>query len=158
MIAALPNKKLEDLSNHDSEDAAGEQLMAQVRFESSMFAVQKKFSEPIMKEVLSATRGQDVPKELAATKELRELVDKLKLCGILDEEPPPAPASKPSTPARVVPPKERPGAPARVVPPEDNSPKHTSVTEGGQTSSFIALGAIAISLGAVALLLWRRRK
>jgi len=87
LLKALPSRKLEDVSQTDSEDAAGEKLMAQVRFESSMFSVQNKFGEDTMKEVLGATKGTSAPPELAGTKELEELIDKLKRCGILEEEP-----------------------------------------------------------------------
>jgi len=159
LLAALPDKKLEELSNHDSEDAAGEKLMAQVRFESSMFAVQKKFSESIMKEVLGATRGVDVPKELINSGELKELVEKLKMCGILDEEPPPVSTPKTEAPPRAA---AAPSQASRATPsgsqPEDKASKKTADTESGfgQTASLVALSAVA--LGAIALLLWRRRQ
>merc|ERR1719188_2920377 len=56
LIKVLPSRKLEEPQQTDSEDSAREKLMAQVRFESSMFAVQKRFSEEILKEVISAAR------------------------------------------------------------------------------------------------------
>merc|ERR1719401_1189688 len=86
LIKALPSRKLDEPQPSDSEDDAREKLMAQVRFESSMFSVQKRFGEEVMKEVLGATRGNNdgaaVAPGLAGSSELKELEGKLKVCGI----------------------------------------------------------------------------
>merc|ERR1719158_2154161 len=69
--------------------------MMQVRFETSIFSVQKKFGEDTMKQVLSAAKGEgDVPPALAGTPELRQLTEKLKVSGLFEDPsaapPPPA--------------------------------------------------------------------
>jgi len=88
LLKAMPDKKLEEVSATDSEDAAGEKLMGQVRFESSMYSVCKLFGEDVVKEVLSATRGT-IPDSMKEVKEIAELAEKLRICGMLDEDVPP---------------------------------------------------------------------
>lgn len=100
LIKALPEGKIEEVSQHDTEESTREKLMAQVRFESSMFTVQKRFGEEILKEVLGATRPGSTPASLAGSKELRDLEQKLNVCGLLeagDELGPAAPPRPPST-------------------------------------------------------------
>merc|ERR1719414_879114 len=81
LIKALPSSKIEEISPTDGEEATKEKLMAQVRFESSMFAVQKKFGEDVMKEVLEAVKPGGTPSSaLAGTEELKELELKMKTC------------------------------------------------------------------------------
>merc|ERR1719323_2840281 len=100
LIKALPSSKLEEVQQTDSEEATRDKLMAQVRFESAMYAVQKRFGEETMKQVLEATKGA-APAALAGTDELRELEDKLKRCGLkdaMDEAAASAPATASSRP------------------------------------------------------------
>eukprot|EP00413_Alexandrium_margalefii_P020873 CAMPEP_0204568600 /NCGR_PEP_ID=MMETSP0661-20131031/37282_1 /ASSEMBLY_ACC=CAM_ASM_000606 /TAXON_ID=109239 /ORGANISM="Alexandrium margalefi, Strain AMGDE01CS-322" /LENGTH=208 /DNA_ID=CAMNT_0051576641 /DNA_START=1 /DNA_END=624 /DNA_ORIENTATION=+ len=84
LAQALPESKLEELSQTDSEEAAREKLMMQVRFETSMYGVQKKFGEEVMKKVLEATRAGPVPAALEDSAELRRLRERLKDCGLLE--------------------------------------------------------------------------
>jgi len=90
LIEALPDRKLEEVSSVDSEDVTREKLMAQVRFESAMFSVQKKFGEDLLKEVFSMAQGGSPPPEvggLAGSKEMRALRKKLIMVGMIEETP-----------------------------------------------------------------------
>lgn len=87
LIEALPDRKMEEVTNNDSEDTVRDKLMAQVKFESSMFAVQKRYGDEVLREVLGATKDGDVPPSLKGSNELVELTEKLKKCGIPDESP-----------------------------------------------------------------------
>lgn len=169
LLDTLPERRLEDVNQSDSEDKAGEKLMAQVRFESSMFAVQKRFGEETIKEVFSAAKsGPDaiVPPELKDAKELRQLTAKLKLCGILDEQgvassggpavqtgPPVSaePVASKSSSAKV--------AETRASATKDAAAKGATAVFADldtKTIGAIAFGCAAVS--AVALLLWRRQR
>lgn len=99
LIAALPSKRLdmEEVGAGDHEEVAREKVMAQVKFETSVFKVQQKFGEEMMREVLESTKQRHdssrVPKGLAGSPELAELSAKLRSLNIsLDEGPPPPPA------------------------------------------------------------------
>mmetsp|Transcript_103094 Transcript_103094/g.183185 ORF Transcript_103094/g.183185 Transcript_103094/m.183185 type:complete len:412 (+) Transcript_103094:51-1286(+) len=155
LVKDLPNIKLEDVKQTDSEEETSQKVMGQVKFESAMFGVQQKFGEDILKEVLNATKAglgsPDVPKALADSAELAELVTKLKVCGILDlplagqaeavSSSAPQQASHPST--------EKPQTGVEKAPAES------------RTVSPAVAGVVALSLAAVAataLLLWRRQK
>ncbi|CAE8634489.1 unnamed protein product [Polarella glacialis] len=173
LIDALPNRKLEEVQQSDSEEDTRDKLMAQVKFESSMFAVQQKFGEDIMKDVLNATKaspdsaGVAVPEALANSSELNDLIAKLRVCGILDEptaakamasQPVPSPSSAPSRA-----PKEPASEATSSAPrPPPKSPEDDKQSQAGSSGiSAATAGVIALSLtaaAAVALLLFRRQR
>jgi len=168
LIKGLPCSKLEEPQQTDSEEVAREKMMAQVRFESSMFGVQKRFGEEIMKEVLSAANGNEkaaIPTCLAAAPELKELQQKLQTCGILENEPAaaapvaaaPAASSAPATRSL----QEKP-AESKKDGPTPAAPK-VERTESAADSSFSPQVICLLSLGAAvataaAILLWRRQR
>lgn len=173
LTAALPDSKLEEVQQDDDEDHTRDKLMAQVKFESSMFAVQKRFGEVVMKEVLGATKGGgEVPKALEDAPELRGLISKLRNCGILDDgdaarqvaspadggaQSLPAAASAASPVAAkansVSSGKAGPGPPAeKAAAPSGSSSSGLSP----QTSGLVAVGLIAAAT--IGLLIWHRRR
>jgi len=95
LLKAMPSRKLEEPSPSDTEDTAGEKLMAQVRFESTMFSIQRTFGEPMVKEVIGHVRSPDMPGELEGVEELKQLAEKMKIAGLLEEEEPPKAPVKP---------------------------------------------------------------
>lgn len=166
LTGALPTHRLEEVSQYDSEDATRDKLMAQVKFESSMYAVQRRFGEEVLKEVLGATKG-DVPPPLADTPELRELQEKLRLCGILDDEEPPrrpAPPPVPAAPAAAAPaPAPQPSQAAQPAPPAPPAPvqrpaqtPRAPLQAPSGTSALLVTVALAAG-AAVCFVLWRRR-
>lgn len=158
LMAALPTRRLEDVRPDDDEDGARDKLMAQVKFESSMYAVQKRFGEEVMKEVLGATRGNpsEVPAALQGSAELRDLSVRLRDCGVLEESTPSPPPPPPREPAPQV---------AAPVFTGGGSPSGRSDKSDGLESadSSLPVAAIVASVAAVAALaigivLYRRRK
>merc|ERR1740139_1085402 len=104
LMDALPNEKLEEPKQTDTEEAVQKKLMMQVKFESKMFAVQKKYGQEIMQKVLDASKGEGtIPKALDGSAELAKLMEKLRMVGLLEE--PAAVGSKPTgPPASLAPP------------------------------------------------------
>jgi len=155
LIQELPNIKLEDVKQTDSEEDTSQKLMAQVKFESVMFGVQQKFGEDVLKDVLNATKATssaDVPQVLRDSSELADLIAKLKVCGILDL-PLSGSAAAPSAPA----------PPASKETSAETSEKPATGAEPTAKSGMspAVAGVVALSLAAVAataLLLWRRQR
>jgi len=170
LLKVMPNRKLDDVNAADSEDAAGEKLMAQVRFESSMFSVVKIFGEEVVKQVLAATRGS-IPSELEGVPELTELVEKLRICGILEEAGEAGAQAPRATPPSVEKPKiaaaasamasERTSAAAAT---QGSSQEAQKSAEGGGedgSSCSVAVGGVLLSatvLAAVAFMLSRKQR
>jgi len=163
MTSALPSRTLAEPQQTDTEDETRDKLMAQVKFETNMFAVQKRFGEDVMKEVLNATRGEDVPACLKGTEELDTLKEGLRRCGILDDAPTPAPVTASPPPK----PPQEPTFPDDTVPPRAGKDKSLDADEtSGKTlsdsgsSMQVVIGAsIAVAaVAGVAFLLWRRQK
>jgi len=159
LIAALPSMKLEEVSSVDSEAVAREKLMAQVRFESAMFSVQKKFGEDLFKEVFNMAHSSSASPEdvgLAAMKEMRDLRQKLIMVGIIEETPASSPVHRgPSAvPADPTPAKSEPKEVSRDITCQD-----TDSSVGNPIAGFEIPAAIvgAGVLAALALIMWRRR-
>ena len=116
VIAAFPARKFEEMNQQDTEEATREKVMAQVKFETSIYKVQQKFGEELMKEVLdSAKPGAVGVKGLAGTPELEELKAKIQMMDGNEPVPPEAStkaaaAAAPSTAPR--PEQTEPSAPA----------------------------------------------
>lgn len=126
LLKAMPTRKLEEPSSTDTEDVAGEKLMASVRFESTMYSVQRTFGENMVKEVIGHVRSSVVPADLEGVEELKHLAEKMKIAGLLDEEEPPKAPVKPdsssSGPAALGPEaKSSAAAPAKAAPKEPTS-------------------------------------
>lgn len=166
LIEALPNQRLEEVDQHDSEDSTRDKLMAQVRFESSMYAVQKRFGEEVLKEVLaSAKDGGETPAALAGTGELSELRQKLRVCGILDDEPAPAPPPAPGParqpePTRASVAKEPKVDLAVAAEPAPVPAQPTSAEAAGPSAHAVVALAVAAGLlvATVLLVQWRRQR
>merc|ERR1740121_278111 len=106
LIGALPDTKLEEPRDTDPEDVIREKLMLQVRFESRMFAVQKSFGEDTMKRILAAAKGDGtIPAGLAGSPVLKQLKDKLNVCGLLEALGDAAAAESAPKPSQPAPPK-----------------------------------------------------
>jgi hypothetical protein len=89
LLKVMPSTKLEEPRASDSEDAAGEKLMSQVRFESSMYSVCRLYGEDVVKDVLAACKDKSIPREMESIKEdIAQLTEKLRICGILEEDGP----------------------------------------------------------------------
>jgi tetratricopeptide (TPR) repeat protein len=146
LLQALPSSKLEEVDRNDSEDTAGEKLMAQVRFESQMYAVQKRFGEDFVKEVLEATKGT-VPAELEGSKELKQLMDKLRMCGIMEDDT--SVRREPETEPRLAASREIP-APADA----SNSAKGTPASVPADASCSLQMvgGVLLVAVAATAAL------
>mmetsp|Transcript_90837 Transcript_90837/g.256573 ORF Transcript_90837/g.256573 Transcript_90837/m.256573 type:complete len:418 (+) Transcript_90837:84-1337(+) len=158
LIKALPSSKLEEPQQTDSEDVAREKLMSQVRFEASMFQVQKRFSEEIMKEVLNATRA-DPPASLAAAPEFQTLKDKLRTCGILEEDTSSVAASAGSAGPEKIEPAAKPSS-AKAAEGTGGPAAEDGASAGGFSSGVVlalSLGAVA-AVAAVAFLSSRRQR
>lgn len=159
LTEALPPQKLEELMPTDSEDVSREKLMAQVKFESAMFALKQKFGDDLITAVIDAGRGDGkIPVCLADTAELRSLRDRLVQCELIPPEAgavpmrPPAPqaaaagarAPSPSPPQRQSSERGESDAPLR------------GASAGSCAAVGVALGlAVAIIAGAFA---WQRRR
>mmetsp|Transcript_68106 Transcript_68106/g.197378 ORF Transcript_68106/g.197378 Transcript_68106/m.197378 type:complete len:435 (-) Transcript_68106:80-1384(-) len=175
LTSALPGTKLEEPKNTDSDDVARDKLMAQVRFESSMFALQKRFGEDLMKQVLAAAKGDgSVPACLATSTELKQLREKFRLCGLL-EDPPPASDARSggdASPASPPPPVAAPSpATAPAAPPAEERRVDAATTTApspppsepagapSSTPSSLCLG-IVLSAAAAAVIggfVWQQR-
>mmetsp|Transcript_53375 Transcript_53375/g.155570 ORF Transcript_53375/g.155570 Transcript_53375/m.155570 type:complete len:441 (-) Transcript_53375:36-1358(-) len=167
LAKALPDTKIEDLSQTDSEEATRDKLMMQVKFESSMYGVQRKFGEEVMKKVLEATKDGPVPAALAGTPELKCLRDKLGMCGLLDAVQEKAPGAGPGA-------SDSKGKAEEQSAKEQTSRKESKREEkeaerqdpkaaASDSSSALSLQVVcALTLGAavatVALVWWRRRQ
>jgi len=153
---ALPNRKIEEPQQTESEEVVRDKLMAQVRFESSLFTLQKRFGEDTLKEVIAATKDPgSAPAALKGTKELEELRKKLLICGVLEGEDaapsPPPPPPKAAAPVAAPPPPEPAGP--------DRSDPEKALQASANTALYVgaaAAGAMAVAL-AVAML-WRKSK
>lgn len=162
VIKAVPDAELKDINASDSEEQAREKVMKKVRFETAMYAVQKKYGEAVMKEVLECARQPNVPHEvLSAVKEMEILREKLMYSGIMPEDEPgvsaPAPQAPISrsmqTPAAA--PAQSGAAPAARANGDDED--EASGDDGQMVVAIgVALGITA--LAAAALMLWRRHK
>jgi len=167
LMKALPSSKIEEVSHTDNEEATREKLMAQVRFESSMYAVQKKFGEDIMKEVLEATKPGAAPAALAGTKELKELEHKMKTCGLMDTLEAAAPpsttsSSRPAQEAREAKKAANEGAQEKsAATPEATTKKEVSDSGNvgnSQTLQVAGLLALGAAVAAIAFVAWRRQR
>jgi len=86
LCSILPKQKIQEVKEGEPEEASRDKLMAQVKFESSMYALSQKFGEEITKQVLTAaTKGEDVSQALNSSEELKTLRAKLKVCGLMDD-------------------------------------------------------------------------
>lgn len=158
LIAALPNRRLEEVQQTDSEDDTRDKLMTQVKFESSMFAVQKRYGEEVMKLVLGAakpTSPSDVPEGLRGSPELEELRTKLRFCGILDDEPDPSPTPVQASSSSPQATTQEATAPSSF--PEDKQSRTTSSSSSSAMVGILVLGTIAAA-AAIAAFAWHRRK
>jgi len=162
---ALPEQKLEDLMPNDSEEVGREKLMAQVKFESSMFAVKNKFGDNLMTTVLEAAKGDGpVPACLAKSSELRGLREKLVRVELI---PPSSPQTS-SAPTPAAPPKAHapPSSATPTAPPRADAEKGGSAAPAPQAppavggSSWVITAALAVSAVAVVagVVVWQKRK
>lgn len=161
---ALPDRKIEEPSQTDSEEAVRDKLMIQVRFESSMFGVQKKFGEEIMKKVLEATKCGPVPPELAGSPELKQLVEKLSMCGLLDASEASEPSAASNSKRKV---EEATGKSSNQAEPEAQTEKRqaerqaqevTATDSSGVSLQVIGALTLGAAIAAAALFWWRRRQ
>jgi len=173
LINALPEGKIEEVSQHDTEESTREKLMAQVRFESSMFTVQKKFGEEILKDVLGATRPGSNPSSLAGSKELRDLEQKLNVCGLLDAGDDVGPAAPPRPPPTAPTKEQAPLNPAasadvptqkkaqqkdRGLEPKLQEPQFLEPTKDSSSIKMVAALALGTVIVAAALVVLRRQR
>jgi len=172
---AMPNRKLEEVRETDSEDVLSEKVVAQVKFETAMFRIQRKYGEDTVRQVIEAAGGRGTPPAaVAGLPEWKELQDKMRRCGMLEEAPPP-----PSAPTRPNPrdvqlppsptpePMSAPSAPAepsserRAPEGEKTQPtEHVEVpaVSAGMDPKVIGGAAVAVAMAAIAILLVRRQK
>jgi len=173
LIQALPEGKIEEVSQHDTEESTREKLMAQVRFESSMFTVQKKFGEEILKEVLGATRPGSTPSSLAGNKELKDLEQKLNSCGLLEAGDEVGPASPPRPPPTALTTEQPPPNPAssadaptqkkaqqkeRGFEPQLQEPQLLEPTSNSSGTKMVAAVAVGMAIVAAAFVVLRRQR
>jgi len=153
LLKAMPDRQLADVSQSDSEDAAGEKIMAQVRFESSMFSVQRQFGEALVKEVLGLVRPNSLPAELEGVEEIRQLGEKMKQCGLVEEEcqPKAAAISAPSGPPPAsAPPKDSPLFDTNQRGAEAAAPASGDAAESASSSCSVMVGGVFLSAAAIA--------
>mmetsp|Transcript_22148 Transcript_22148/g.27294 ORF Transcript_22148/g.27294 Transcript_22148/m.27294 type:complete len:203 (+) Transcript_22148:1-609(+) len=157
VIAAFPSRRFEDVHQQDTEEATREKVMAQVKFETSIFKIQQKFGEELMKEVLDAAKpGAVGVKGLAGTPELEELKAKIQM---MDANPEPMQAAPPSQagqareqgPSQAAGPAQVPSSPPAAPPTTTPAPFPTALVVS------IAVAAAGIFLGGF-LILKRRRE
>merc|ERR1719162_68849 len=164
LTEAVPDTQLEEISHLDTEDTARQKVMVSVRFESAMYAVQKRFGEAVMKEVLDAAKNPAQPHDtLSNTEAMQRLTEKLKASGVLAEEQAPttpATASPSATPSSA----EVAGATASTnVAAERTVDAGTGDTGAAETQSGSGIVATAGVLSVAAALttafvLWRRHR
>lgn len=165
ILKALPSRKLEEVGPSDSEDAAGEKLMLHVRFESSMYTIQRQFGEDMVKEILTSIKESKTPPELVGIPELEQLAEKMKTCGLLEDEPP-APAAKPSSSSS-----SKETAPSKTA--ESSSKTEAATTSSrqdgstgadeassssGSSSCLLLGGSVAIAVAAAAAFVFTKQK
>mmetsp|Transcript_39581 Transcript_39581/g.104900 ORF Transcript_39581/g.104900 Transcript_39581/m.104900 type:complete len:432 (-) Transcript_39581:268-1563(-) len=169
VLKVVPEAKLEEISQTDSEEKFGEKLMAHVRFESSMFSVQKRFGEETLKEVFAAAvEGINVPDSLVGSPQLALLKEKLTTCGMVDasggllgpSSPPqarePPSAREPAGKEDVVANDPAPSAKDAIKKDHDVARSSSSATN---SSLPIAVAVTALlALGVTAAVLWRQRR
>ena len=142
VIAAFPDRKFEEMSQQDTEEATREKVMAQVKFETSIYKVQQKFGEELMKEVLdSAKPGAVGVKGLAGTPELEELKAKIQMMDGGDHTEPSAQAAQAAPTPEI-----RSKAAARPPEPKDTAPPADS------GDSFPTALVVSIAVAAMAVL------
>lgn len=146
VIAAFPDRKFEEMIQQDTEEATREKVMAQVKFETSIYKVQQKFGEELMKEVLdSAKPGAVGVKGLAGTPELEELKAKIQMMDGGDHTEPPAAQAAQAAQAAPTP-EIRSTAAARPPEPKDPAPS------GDSGDSFPTALVVSIAVAAMAVL------
>mmetsp|Transcript_66277 Transcript_66277/g.158551 ORF Transcript_66277/g.158551 Transcript_66277/m.158551 type:complete len:425 (-) Transcript_66277:21-1295(-) len=163
LLAIMPDEKISEPDPMENEEAQGEKLMLQLRFEAKMFSVTKRFGESTLREVLSATKGTDVPAGLQGAKELAALTEKMKKAGVWDMPAPTAGAADPQasrTPSRTGAPVRTPAeaGPAGV---ESKASDRGASDSGSQTNTVMYATAAALVLAVavgVGLTFMRRRK
>lgn len=155
MTEKLPSTKLEEPSQTDSEAQVQEKLMAQVRFESVMFEVQKRYGENVVKEVIEASRdiGQPAVRNM---KEIKPLIQKLKQCGLLEDDKPKA---SPSISQKSEGPKpQAPPGGSKVPESEKAACDRRSELKGDSGLITIASVITVAFLASAAYVLWKRSK
>jgi len=157
LIDVMPNVKLEEPQQTDAEDVVREKLMLQVKFESKMFAVQKKFGQDIMKKVLDASKGDGViPAALKSAAEMTTLRSKLTVCGLLEDD-----GAARSAPAETVemdkPPSAGKAASSSTAPPPQKAPQDDQPPAAqDNTLAFVAIAAVAVA--AIGAFVWQRSR
>lgn len=150
VIAAFPSRKLEEPHQQDSDEATREKVMAQVKFETSIYKVQQKFGEEMMKEVLDSAKADAVGvRGLSGTPELEELKAKIRMMDGGNEPPtmPPNEAAASTQPVRPAEPKS------------DSAPPPISSGEAFPTAlCVVSIAAAAMVLLAGGFWLQRRRE
>lgn len=172
---AVPDTQLKEISHLDTDDTAREKVMLSVRFESAMYAVQKRFGEAVMKEVLEAAKTPQRPHDvLSNTKAMRQLTEKLRASGVLGEEDQPTksvttlptatPVSSPaaSAPAFAAAPSTEQGL-ADTSRSSLGERNVDSAIGGARTRNSSAFPAATVALSvtaalAAAIMLWRRQR
>mmetsp|Transcript_58787 Transcript_58787/g.108535 ORF Transcript_58787/g.108535 Transcript_58787/m.108535 type:complete len:418 (+) Transcript_58787:46-1299(+) len=151
LLSVMPDEKIAEPDPTESEELQGEKLMLQLRFEAKMYAVTKRFGENTLREVLSATKGTDVPAALRGTKELAALTEQMKKAGVLDLEPTPTTAPSAHEASRVS------AAPSKGAEPAQAKGNSVGANSGSQTTVvyFAAAALVAVVIGVV---LARQRK
>lgn len=164
LIEALPDVKLEEPKQTDSEEVIREKLMLQVRFESKMYAVQKSYGEDSMKTVLASAKGDESPPAgLAGTAELKRLKTKLDVCGLMEGEEAANAAPSSSSPAvterqAAAPKATQDSAREPPVPTEKPKDKPPAVADDG-SSAVLASGLVIAAIAVVAgVVMWQRRR
>ena len=141
------------MSHQDTEEATREKVMAQVKFETSIYKVQQKFGEEMMKEVLdSAKPGAVGVKGLAGTPELEELKAKIQMMDGGDHSEPAQAAAQAAQAAPT--PEIRSKAAAR--PPQDPAPDSGDSGDSFPTALVVSIAAAMAVLGGFWILKRRR--
>ena len=149
VISVMPSKRLEEPLSFDSEEVTRDKVMAQVKFETGIYQVQRKFGEEMLKEVLDSAKMGFQLKGLSGTPELEELQEKLR---ILEGEAPQAPPQKVSTTSAR-------GATGATGPTTSKPSEVTEDTHAFPTTAICVASLFAASLAvAGGLLLWQRRQ
>lgn len=153
--AMLPDTKIDNRDpNTLSEVEANESMLQQVRLQSQMYELQKRFGEKCMNEVMEASKDHG-SLDVRKMEEMKPLIAKLKTCGLLEEDPPP---TRPPTSSLA---SSGPAPPAEVkrAEPENKVPDAKKLDAAfDRTTVVVSLLAVAAVAASAAFVLWKKQR
>lgn len=166
-LEVIPNTKVQEPTQHDSEQEAAEKVMVHVKFQNGVYNLETRYGQDTLQKVLTSAHELKVqPGDYG--KALKELHEKMKNAGLLDpnfdqDQPPAAPPPPPPTPVKAaVAAPSKAEEEAAAAPSLKSMPTVQSLAESQEpssSSSSMAAVAVTVSLAAaVAAFVWYRSR